>query len=299
MMGEVAPISPIQPSQIYYEPQRGSLCRLHALNAFFNRKEIDDARFEEFKTEYIATISKNPAYAAMNCDSDFLYLSTDSFVAHILKYHYNTYTRTIFPQSYSKTTPIAHTLQNPQLIDKLTKCDFIFTMSPDHIYGYRMCETFGLPNPHFTLHKVDSLSGVSQVATAESKHKLIEKFIQIASSANLSIMFPIDIAAELIEETRRFKSIIGEYKTPEAYFNALPKGITLGAIEIPLNTLIDIIKYRIHILEKSTPTPYQTTIIQKFNLLLAPYDSLMLDPSNLNNTVKKIQHIEQIYRILS
>ena len=37
---------------IYYEKQRGDLCRLHSLNAYFGFKKFDDSEFFKLCSEY-------------------------------------------------------------------------------------------------------------------------------------------------------------------------------------------------------------------------------------------------------
>ena len=53
---------------IYYEKQKGGLCRLHSLNAFFGKHEITVKDFNEYKTEYDVW-QKNKYNTEISCNN--------------------------------------------------------------------------------------------------------------------------------------------------------------------------------------------------------------------------------------
>ncbi len=128
-------------SDIFYEPQRGGLCRLHAINAFFGYSKISVSEWQDECKTYDDTTKKSKAYVGMSCKAfDFSYFG-NNIVSSIMG-DYGIYLRYV---------PIG--TQEKVSLDNLIG-DFVFAFNAGHIYGYRRKQG--------RWYKVDSLSGISR-----------------------------------------------------------------------------------------------------------------------------------------
>ncbi len=121
---------------IYYQPQQGGLCRMHALNAFFGYEEITARQFaaylDEFDTDCEKKFGKNKVKSR---DYDGVTSDGHNIVTYILaKYGYLTKIGVL---------PV-------DTIDK-----FVFVFNKDHIWGVR--------RQSGKLFNVDSISGVTPI----------------------------------------------------------------------------------------------------------------------------------------
>lgn len=195
-------------ASIYYEKQKGGLCRLHALNAYFGKHEITQDRFNKFKFEYDIEYKKKYDLPTSCSSFDIVNSDQNNIIGFILR-HYGICTRYYaINQMYKK---------------KLVVSDFFFIYNPTHIYG---CRKVG--NMYFT---VDSMSGVKPTQL----HKLTRQ-------QNIGFIVPVDADVEYNRNRDIIKKEISGFLNPTDYLiTYINKKIPLGNIEVPLSICMDII----------------------------------------------------------
>lgn len=182
--------------QIYYQPQQGGLCKLHALNAFFGKEEISISRYQSLVENYDKKLKHNKHYIGMSYnDWDFLYKG-NTILTHILLDNYNTYLRYIPITSTSIETDRCNNIKNTITDINFIENYFIFCFDAGHIWGlkYVMFENI------LTWFKVDSIGGISKIGN---------DLTSIFSNKMIGFMFPVSPLTEL---TYRIKLIQSKNK---------------------------------------------------------------------------------------
>jgi hypothetical protein len=229
---------------MYYEQQRGGLCRLHSLNAYFGCKKISDIKFNDYKKEYDEYYNKHYNIIT-SCDKyDIINSDQTTIVSFILKKH----------GAYAKFFAL-NTMhgKNINLITNVLMGDFIFMYNTGHIWGARRKSN---TNEWFSL---DSLSGIKPLN--------INTLTQIK---NIGFIVPVNMRDELYRNLSILKKEINI--SPIEYLNKKYKENNLiGDIEVPLNIILDILQTNYNFMtdeDKLKFNPIQKNIKQYTNFLI-------------------------------
>lgn len=145
---------------IYWERQRGGMCRLHALNAFFGERKYDDADFWDAADKFDAE-QKNKFGTSTSCrDFDLVNSDQRTLISYILRRH-GIYVRHIAINTHR------------DIIDTAITAGIFFVFNMDHIWIMK--------NKDNRWYKVDSMSGAHLVNVNQLKHE-----------KNIGIMFPVN-----------------------------------------------------------------------------------------------------------
>lgn len=196
--------------EIYYEQQIGSLCRLHAINAFFGRHMITQELFFEYIREYDEfNRSLDPSYSINSTHFDCCHFYRETLISFILK-KYGIYTIYI---------PISRC--TPDLSNLLGK--FIFAFNENHIYGMRYHNN--------RWYKVDSIS--PHITPC------------VATCYNTGMIIPVSPYKEIRTAISNIKNIIKSYGSPyECVVDIHRKRKDLGNIDEQLATMMSIIRFQ-------------------------------------------------------
>lgn len=141
-------------NKLYWESQKGNLCRLHALNAYFGSKKISETEFKNYCEQYNQYIKQyyNETIKSQNYDI----FPTYSLVSYIINQIEGKYCYFI-PFNQLKHESLS-------LKELLHKSDSFFVFNNKHIY------TVKYHNNKY--NKIDSLSGIFPVQLSSFKgHK--------------------------------------------------------------------------------------------------------------------------------
>ena len=131
---------------IYYEKQRGDLCRLHSLNAYFGYKKFDDSEFFKLCAEYDEEI-KGLKTQVMDGFSE-----GRCIISYVLDKVDNKYIFLIPINSYKNARNFLD-INRYNILIKHVNCFFEFNKK--HVWINKKIEN--------TWHKIDSISGVNRV----------------------------------------------------------------------------------------------------------------------------------------
>lgn len=209
---------------IFYEPQRGGLCRLHSINAFFGKSKINEKEFREYAAALDKETSQKYHMDIKSLDFDSVSADQNMLVSYILKRHGIT-TRYI-PIDYLRYNKLKLEDQVNDIIG-----DFFFVFNPGHIWGMRRKDNIW--------YKVDSIGGVRKIGPHTRS---------VGNQKNLGFIIPVDSMKEFYINVERIKKIIGPHTddtidTIEKYLKKInEKKEILGEIEVPLGISMDIIE---------------------------------------------------------
>lgn len=204
---------------IYYQPQSGGLCRMHALNAFFGEDRVSRSEFDAFQKRYDA-LNKRRFNITTSCKTfDIVSSNQNNIVSYILK-HYGVYTR------YYALNQI-----RPAMIPEILKIptDFIFVYNESHIYGAR--------KKNGVWYTVNSMGGVRRT-----------NITSLLRTKNLGFIVPVDIETEYKKNIDIIRNALGDTteKSIEQFLvtqHELKK--VLGDIEIPIGVCVDILDMKL------------------------------------------------------
>jgi hypothetical protein len=205
---------------MYYECQSGSLCRKHALNAYFGYEKISIPEFYRFQESYDLEYKKKFNINESCKDFDIVGSNQKNLVSYILK-EFNI---------YSKYYTLNELFQKDVgIIIKILIGNFFFIYNESHIYG------IAINNGKW--YSVDSIGGI----------KCID-INQITYQKNIGFIIPADHKTEFYNSLLLLKSII-KYNSIEFIIEFLNKLHTdkrvLGDIEIPLSLCVDIWEFQL------------------------------------------------------
>ena len=260
-------------NKIYCEHQRGGLCRLHAINAFFGGPQISEAEFKQYAKEMDLLKSK---YDESNClEFDSVSSNHNMLVTYILKkFGYVTrYLPISLDIGSHKRRACLH-----QNIEDLV-CDFFFIYNSNHIWGARRVSD--------VWYIVDSISGVRRASLASME------------SANTGFIIPVDAQAEFRRNVTEIRGIldcnnvthdVGAISLYISEINA--KGLILGDLEVPLSLTIDILETTM----KSKPRGMFAPVLR----LISSYHEFLgkFNPANYHNEFIKLEYIPEIIMTL-
>ena len=197
---------------LYYEKQKGNMCRLHACNAYFQCNKISIQKYEEYCKEYDAKIKReNPLiYKDMSCKSwDFVYFGQETFISFIMK-KYGVYLRYI---------PLGH--MSDFSIDCL-KGNYFFIFNEGHVYGYYKLKSW---------YKIDSLNGVNNASIDRLKN-----------NKKIGALIPVDAFKEFKLHKGMLSNIIGDTTNIPNYIKSLNGD--LNPVEKHLFIIYDILQMK-------------------------------------------------------
>lgn len=136
---------------IYWESQRGGLCRKHALGAYFGRPLINDDKFQQLCIEFDKYMRgkgyKNSQVEKFDC----IYSSRETLISYVIG-RYGGGCCLHIPMGECKAYLDS---RNTTLLELIGEDDFVFVYNPNHIYGWKKTSAW---------YKVDSLSGISKIS---------------------------------------------------------------------------------------------------------------------------------------
>ena len=109
----------------YRESQIGDLCRMHALNAFFQKPQISQSAFAQYVRDY-SQYWKVRGFEGVTSGFDTAELDQSNLVMYILKLH--GYTTRHFASTEFKSTNVTRFVEE-------NKSPFVFLYTADHIWG--------------------------------------------------------------------------------------------------------------------------------------------------------------------
>jgi hypothetical protein len=200
----------IEMNNIYWEPQRGGLCRLHSINAYFGQPMYTEDMFNLAADEFDA-IQRDKYGPVTSCRIfDAIHSDQRNLVSYILGNH-GVYVRNV-----------AYTSIKQHYADALaSSCFFVFNL--DHIWIVKKHED--------VWYKVDSMGGV--------KHININI---LHNEKNMGIMIPIiNLQGEYNRLAALMKIDIAGDITTFLTVNHAAKKI-LGDVEVYMGAMVEILK---------------------------------------------------------
>lgn len=252
-------------NDIYYEPQRGGLCRLHSLNCYFEHAKISTADFTKYQKEYDKEYKERFNFESSCSSFDIVASDQKNIVSYILKKH-GIYTR------YYALNQIFQKNINEHIINILDG-DFFFIYNESHIYGAR--------RKNGKWYTVNSIGGVK-----------ITNINNFAVQKNLGFIIPVNIQIEFYRHLKIIKEILGnnpELKHIKDYLIKKHKDkLILGQLEIPLGICMDILdtQYQIRASKEFTSIHRE---VKKYNKFLSKFTN-----GQYNNIDLILQHLPDI-----
>lgn len=228
---------------VYYEKQRGGLCRLHSLNAYYGHQKLSDSDFSRLCQEYNQEIKKKYNLSVPCQSYDIIPPDQSTIISYVLK-------KDKVGSIYVPFNYLSRELKerNQSLSNLLT--DFVFVYNQGHIWGIKDKK-----------YKVDSLSGVSNF-----------NINSLINNRNIGLIIPIDSKAcekELkyrISQVQNYllkNSVNLEIKKIEKFLSELViNGNILGDLEVYLgviSNLLEILEIRKDILDRYLEFSYKFT----------------------------------------
>lgn len=276
---------------IFYERQRGGLCRLHSINGFFGEAKITTQKFHEY-SEKLDQYIKNKFHEESHCLRFDSVSSDHNILVNFILKHYGVYSRYLHINSMFRKPKE----MKQQLID--LKGDYIFIYNSSHIWGAR--------RKNNQWYKVDSLSGV---------HRM--NINSLSNTRNIGFLIPVVIKKEFFRNVKKIQDIlkrdisdidIQNKKTLdqiENYLEKLSKEYKiLGDLEIPLGVSMDILdvvysKYR-DSAKKESEIDFQKREFGPIEKIINIYDEFLFKftPSRYHDYNLKKTYLPSILLIL-
>ncbi len=218
---------------IFYEPQQGGLCRMHALNAYYGRSKITPAMFGEYQKEYDAFMRAKFNTDVSVADYDYINSDHNTIISYVLKYKDNIYTR-FYPAGTNRPD--------------LSEHNFLFLLSDSHVWCMRRVAG--------VWYRIDSLSGVSPDS------------ISAAQDPKIAVIAPVDPGNELLINLNKLRRIVPpEEESIKRYLAALHKeSKILGDIEVPLSIIMEILE-----MGSRPDRPKITELVSRYNNFLKQF----------------------------
>ena len=273
---------------IFYESQRGGLCRLHSINGFFGKVKLTTSQFTQYSKELDKYI-KEKFHEESHC-LKFDYVSSDHniLVSFILK-HYGIYTR-YFPINslYQKRGSLQKHIGD-------LKGDFFFIFNSGHIWGARKKDG--------QWYKVDSLSGVSRF-----------NMNSLESSRNTGFLIPVHPKVEFYRNLDKIQIIlkkavpdldISDHKGTAQKIGEYLKKLNdshsiLGELEVPLGVtmnILDVVYGKCgDYIDKGSETDFKLEQFKPIERVIKRYDEFLYNftPSQYHNYELKDKYLTDI-----
>ena len=207
---------------IFYEQQRGGLCRMHALNAFFGESLINEQTFQKYMTDFDGQMKAKFNETASCKDFDLVNSDQNNIISYILKKK----------GCYARYIPL-NGLQGKQLPLEDIRGDFIFVYNESHIWGLKKHQDMWW--------SVDSMRGVKKV-----------NIYRIPRQKNIGFMIPVNMKKELFHHTKEIKNILEKENITtkddiKTYLKKLnERKEILGDLEVPLGVAMDLVEAQIN-----------------------------------------------------
>lgn len=223
---------------IYYERQRGGLCRLHALNAFFGKAKITEPEFKRYAGEMDEHMRRKYHVESCCLEFDAVFADHNSLVVYVLK-KFGYYARYLAINELHKDLDKNGKTLESHLTDLAG--DFFFIYNANHIWGAKRVVHF---DESESWYAVDSNTGVRRT-TLEA----------LQAVSNTGFIIPVNKYKEFYKIIDCMRKIIGTGSSPkvaetfsspkvalEQYLIYVDsKRLILGDLETPLNIAIDIL----------------------------------------------------------
>ena len=266
---------------IYYERQRGGLCKLHSINAYFGKHEIKDEEFVKYKKEYVDEYKKKFNTIPSTDSDDCINSDQTTVISYILK-KYNIYTKfyglnSLFKKDIKKN-----------ILDIL-EGEFFFIYNINHIYGIR--------KKNNVWYSVDSIAGVK-----------IININTLKNTKNVGFIVPVNKKDELYRNLYKLKKEINIdtinlenrlQKIKDYIIKLDSENKILGEIEVPLSVIIDIMQtnldYKNSKSQKCTLEMYDPikNLVDRYNEFLPKFSN-----NNYKNIKLKLEYLPDIISIL-
>lgn len=201
---------------IYYERQNGGLCRLHAINTFFQRQFLTVEAFHKHIKEYDAYLLRRFNIKTSSAQFDLVNSDQTNLVSFVLKkngVHCRYYSLNSF---YKKPTP------------DIANAEFVFVYNQGHIWS-----VIKKNGKHY---KVDN--GVSKF----NIHSLF-------SMKNIGAILPVSLKQEWEVNVDKILGTLGAINTrkelQELLIDYNHKKKILGDLEIPLGVAVSILETKL------------------------------------------------------
>jgi hypothetical protein len=203
---------------IFYETQSGGLCRMHSLNAFFEKVKITPSDFKKYVAKYDEYLSTRFNVTTSSAAFDLVNSDQTNLVAYILRQH------KVHVRYYALNACYGKPLDK-----EIGDADFIFVYNESHIWGMR--KKNGL---HY---KVDSMGGVRR-----------DNISSIANQKNIGLLVPVDAQLEWNKHVDTINNILNKNNVKRrrdlvallTKYNE--KKQFLGDMEIPLGVAVSILE---------------------------------------------------------
>jgi hypothetical protein len=272
---------------IFYELQRGGLCRLHSINGFFGEAKVSTEQFNEFSKKMDKYIGDKFHEESHCLKFDSVSSDHNILVSFILK-HYGVYSRYLHMNSL---------FQNPkQLQNNLNDLNgnYFFVFNAGHIWGIRRFNN--------KWYKVDSLSGVQtfQVNT-------------LTNLRDVSFLFPVIPKDEFYRNLKTIQSILKRDITDieintldkiKTYLGEInEKQLILGDLEVPLGVTMDILDvvFELKTFCSGKPGCYlEKEQFKPIEKIIRQYDAFLFQftPSKYHNKDLKVDYLSDVLLVL-
>jgi hypothetical protein len=269
---------------IFYEQQRGGLCRLHSINGYFGEAKITTEKFTEYSKELDKYI-KEKFHEESHC-MKFDSVSSDHniLVTFILK-HYGVYPRYLHVNSAYGGDKLKEHLKD-------LHGDYFFMYNSEHIWGIRRKDN--------KWYRVDSLNGV-RPCNVDS----------LGNQKNVGFLIPVVPKTEFFRNVEKIQFILKRdipeldpanfAKTLEQlkkYLGELSdKEIILGDLEIPLGVsmdILDVVYGKVGDYKKSGPeTDFKKEEFKPIEHIIKQYDEFLFNftPSHYHDKELKLKYL--------
>jgi hypothetical protein len=160
---------------IYCERQKGELCRLHALNACYGRKEISEKEFVDWGKRYDQEYSETGLPSSLQWDG--VLGNQENLIAYILKQKSGLGVIYSPPGYTKKTLTIWGKNKISELVDPTLKRLFVFNRN--HVWIYRYVKN--------TWISVDSIGGVKRIDLNDLVYNNDVGFMSILSTGGIKV----------------------------------------------------------------------------------------------------------------
>jgi len=206
-------------AEIYYERQKGGLCRMHALNAFFGKPAIKEMEFPVLCKEYDAYLEKTGRIHEATSEvlkNDTVGSNQHTIISYILK-KYNYINCIYVPMNYLPR--ILKDRGMNSITDLIYDTDFIFMFNEGHIWGIRKKDN--------DWYNVDSVSGVRRTNILACNATKNVGFIIPRSIKSPAVMKDLKHYISQIEKhLQEHQVFTKEFNAPEEVAGLLKEGIT-------------------------------------------------------------------------
>ncbi len=211
-------------SNIYYEKQKGGLCRKHSLNAFFGKEKITEPEFNSLCQEFDQYLV-NKGYVSQHKTKEFdqIHSSQESIVSYILKKNGKHCLFIAF--NYVKQYLNERKINFQQLTKDSTD---IFVFNQNHIWLCKKVDDLW--------YRIDSLSGVKRdnINMLPRQKNIGVIIVRNKEECQTDLQFYRNKLLEHFEDLSQIEHTIEEiYK----------KGDILGNIELEMTLCFEILEY--------------------------------------------------------